>query len=271
MNDNDYVEFENRTYVSPTVSRDEQLEYIDKLRKIQEQEIGGINQTTKNLGTDVPSIEGGLTGSEAIFEQRYVKPQTESLAANLRSVAQQTALNQALSNLQSQYQQRYNESYRVARIKDSEERKRRQALADAANRAALSSPTTTYVTPEGEVEFTSTGNSEQLNVTENELAMVAPKTTDVGAANAVNSMAAITGQGQLPTTSSFPAILVDKNGNRSTFTVIRGGGIETPYQSFNKRGAVEYLQNWVRQGGKVLTSNGKENDLAVNLLAWDLY
>lgn len=114
MNDQDTFAFENREYVSPTVSRDEQLGFIDNLRDVRNQNIERINADTYNLGTQVPSIRGGLGGSNATFESRYVTPYVNSTIQGLKTAAQQTALTQALENLQAQYKQRYNEAYKAA-------------------------------------------------------------------------------------------------------------------------------------------------------------
>lgn len=110
MNDNDFSMFEDRAYLSPTVSRDEQLSFIDTLRNTQAQNTQQINADTYALGSQLPSNLGGLSGAEDTFVARYQKPQTEQTVADLRTAAQQTALNQALSNLQSAYRKRYNDA-----------------------------------------------------------------------------------------------------------------------------------------------------------------
>ena len=117
MNDQDTFAFENREYVSPTVSRDEQLGFIDNFRDVRNKNVARINADTYNLGTPVPSIRGGLGGSNATFESRYVTPYVNSTIQGLKTTAQQTALTQALENLQAQYKQRYNEAYRAAKAR----------------------------------------------------------------------------------------------------------------------------------------------------------
>lgn len=117
MNDQDTFAFENREYVSPTVSRDEQLGFIDNFRDVRNKNVARINADTYNLGTQVPSIRGGLGGSNATFESRYVTPYVNSTIQGLKTTAQQTALTQALENLQAQYKQRYNEAYRAAKAR----------------------------------------------------------------------------------------------------------------------------------------------------------
>ena len=118
MNDNDTLEFENKYYVSPTVSRDEQMEFINNYRNVLQDNIQRINTETHNLGTDVPSNLGGLTGADATFENRYVTPQANAAVAELKAKAQDTALTQALKNLEAQMNQKYKDAYRNARIKE---------------------------------------------------------------------------------------------------------------------------------------------------------
>lgn len=110
MNENEFAEFESRNYVSPTLSRDEQLDFITTLRDTQAKNTAQINADTYALGSQLPSQLGGLSGAEDTFIARYQTPQTEQTVADLRTAAQQTALNQALSNLQNAYKKRYNDA-----------------------------------------------------------------------------------------------------------------------------------------------------------------
>ena len=118
MNDQEIFEFEDRAYVSPTVSRDEQLDFIQNYRNVLQNNVNRINTETHNLGTDVPSNLGGLTGGEATFESRYVTPQADAVVADLKAQAQQTALTQSLNNLKAQMNKRYKDAYRNARINE---------------------------------------------------------------------------------------------------------------------------------------------------------
>lgn len=122
MDDNSTYEYESRGYINPTISRDEQTQFIDNLRQSQESEAARIGAETRALGTDIDQSMGGLAGSEGVWRNRYELPQTNSMVENLRSAAQQTALNQAYNNLQNQWQQRYKVAYRAAykRAKDKE-------------------------------------------------------------------------------------------------------------------------------------------------------
>jgi hypothetical protein len=121
--------FEDRQYIDPTVSRDEQLGFIDRLREIENKDLRKIATDTHNLGTDVPSNLGGLsgigapnslgisgadTGSAGIWRNRYERPQVNALVSDLKATAQATALNTALNNMLNQYKNRYNQAARAA-------------------------------------------------------------------------------------------------------------------------------------------------------------
>lgn len=109
---NETYEFEDRTYLKPEVDRDERLSFIENLRNAQVEDSAKISVDTHNLGTDVPSIKGGLGGAEGVWNQQYVAPQSNELVAKLRTVAQQSALNTALANLEGQYKAKYDRAYR---------------------------------------------------------------------------------------------------------------------------------------------------------------
>lgn len=112
MKDNETFEFENRTYINPDVSRDEQTAFIDTLRDIQAQNNAQIATETHNLGTDIEHPRGGLNGSEEYWKSLYQTPQTNAAVADMKAVAQQTALNDALTNYQNMLQDKYNQAYR---------------------------------------------------------------------------------------------------------------------------------------------------------------
>lgn len=147
--------FEDRDYVNPTLSRDEQLSFIDNFRDIEQQNINQINADTYALGTQVPSNLGGLTGSEGIWNARYRTPKTETTIANLQAAAQQSALNQAMTNLQNMWQNRYNQAYRNARAKAYNDAK---AAQQAALNAALNYKSTD-TTASGTVSTSAPGTS----------------------------------------------------------------------------------------------------------------
>lgn len=121
--------FEDRQYIDPTVSRDEQLGFIDRLREIENKDLRKIATDTHNLGTDVPSNLGGLsgtgtpnnlgisgadTGSAGIWRNRYERPQVNALVSDLKATAQASALNTALNNMLNQYKNKYNQAARAA-------------------------------------------------------------------------------------------------------------------------------------------------------------
>lgn len=111
MNENDdFYKFEDRAYLSPTLSRDEQLQFVDTLRETMADKSAQVSADTYALGSQLPSNLGGLSGAEATFEARYRTPQLEQSAANLRLAAQQSALNTALTNLQNAYKKRYQDA-----------------------------------------------------------------------------------------------------------------------------------------------------------------
>jgi len=112
MNSDELIEFEGRQYVNPDISRDEQTDFINTLRDIQAQNNAQIATETHNLGTDIDHPRGGLNGSEEYWRGLYQTPQTEAAVANMKAVAQQTALNNALTNYQNALQNRYDQAYR---------------------------------------------------------------------------------------------------------------------------------------------------------------
>lgn len=147
MNSDEFYEYEDRAYVKPTLSSGEQEAFIDNLRNIQGQNNAQIAQQTYNLGTDVPSNLGGLGGGESYFMSRYQTPQVNEMVATLKSAAQAQALNDVMSNYQSQLKQRYNKAYRNAQ---------RRARAAAGGNNGGNNPTTINgnVKPQGnEVKY----------------------------------------------------------------------------------------------------------------------
>jgi len=109
---NEFTEVEGRYYANPQVSLDRSNAFIDNLRATQGQQNQQIAQQTQNLGTNVPTNLGGLTGANSYFTSRYQVPQTNAAVSNLRAAAQATALNQALQNEQEIWKKKYNDAYR---------------------------------------------------------------------------------------------------------------------------------------------------------------
>lgn len=129
MNDNETYEFEDRRYVTPTLSSGEQEQFISNLRDIQAQNNAQIQEQTYNLGTDIPSNLGGLGGGEAYFTSRYQTPQVDEMVSTLKSAAQAQALNDVMTNYKNQLQNRYKQAYRKYQA-------RKRAKEDAALKAA---------------------------------------------------------------------------------------------------------------------------------------
>lgn len=118
MEANEYTEFEGQRYVNPTLSRDEQMAFIDNLRNTQTANNEQIQTDTYNLGTHIPMTQGGLatgaTDPDSYFMKRYQTPQVDSQVATLKATAQAQALNDVLSNYQKQMKKRYNDAYKAA-------------------------------------------------------------------------------------------------------------------------------------------------------------
>lgn len=116
LNDNEYTEFEGRKYLNPQIALDESNSFIDNLRNTQKLNNQQIQTQTYNLGSALPSYQGGLgTGLNAnsYFTSRYQVPQTNAAISDLRAAAQATALNQVLQNEQEKWKKRYNDAYRA--------------------------------------------------------------------------------------------------------------------------------------------------------------
>ena len=108
---NENTVVENRRYLNPNLVVDETNTFIDNLRNTQQGNMEQISTQTERLGTDIPSVQGGLTGSGSYWSSRYVTPQTASVVSNLRSAAQASALNQALANEEAMWKKRYQDAY----------------------------------------------------------------------------------------------------------------------------------------------------------------
>ena len=108
---NETTEFENRLYLNPNLVVDETSNFIDKYRNIQNNNNQQMTQQTANLGTNVSTNLGGLTGSQNYWTSRYQMPNTASTAANLRATMQATALKEVLANEKAKWQKRYQDAY----------------------------------------------------------------------------------------------------------------------------------------------------------------
>ena len=145
---NEYTEVDGRVYANPQVGLDESNTFIDNLRATQGQQNQEITQQTQNLGTNIPTNLGGLTGADSYFTSRYQTPQTNAAVANLRATAQAAALNQALQNEQEIWKKKYNDAYR----------KYQKSAYDKAN-----TPTTTDTTTLGGVDENDTSADSTFN------------------------------------------------------------------------------------------------------------
>ena len=110
--ENEFTEVEGRVYVNPQTGVDTTNAFIENLRQTQQANTQQIVQDTANLGTEVPSNLGGLTGGEGYWTSRYQVPQTNAAVQNLRTAAQAQALNDVLANEQAIWKKRYQDTYR---------------------------------------------------------------------------------------------------------------------------------------------------------------
>lgn len=172
MDDDTIIEIEGRQYVSPTKSRDEQLAFIDTLRDVTAENTAQINQNTYNLGSPVTSNVGGLGGSEALWQAQYQTPQVDATIADLRTVAQQQALNQELSNLQDVYQNRYKQARRSY--------SRRNKASSSSTATPLGNTSQTADDPEINYESTSGVGVGTITARPGEKAITSPWTGDDG-------------------------------------------------------------------------------------------
>ena len=138
--ENEYTEVDGRAYVNPQVGIDESNTFIDNLRATQGQQNQEIFTDTQMLGTDVPSVQGGLLGSDSYFTSRYQTPMTNAAVANLRATAQAKALNDVLANEQAIWKEKYQQAYRNYQKRS---RARARRAASGGGGGEITTPTTT--------------------------------------------------------------------------------------------------------------------------------
>lgn len=113
---NEYKEVDGRAYLNPEIALNEANQFITNLRDTQGRQNQEIAKQTYDLGTSLPSVQGGLgtntANNMAYFTSRYQTPQTASIVGDLRATAQAAALNQVLANEQAMWQKKYNDAYR---------------------------------------------------------------------------------------------------------------------------------------------------------------
>lgn len=124
MNLDDYSYAENdRRYIKPEVGLNESNAFIDNLRSTVQEENTRNNQLTYNLGSDLPSNMGGLSGSSGYFQSRYQTPQVNSMVSDLRATAQAQALQEAMNNELNKAKKLYTDAYRAAKKREAENNK----------------------------------------------------------------------------------------------------------------------------------------------------
>lgn len=119
MGENEYYSYNDRIYVDPNISKNQQLAFVNQLRDTMGKNTAQINSQTQALGTNVPSSLGGLTGSNSYFTQRYQTTPVQAQTATLKATAQAKALNDLMTNYQNQAANRYQQAYRNAYAKAS--------------------------------------------------------------------------------------------------------------------------------------------------------
>lgn len=231
MDNTDFFEFEERSYLNPTVSRDSQLDFIDTLRNTMADKQNQVNASTYALGSQLPSNLGGLGGGEQTFEARYRTPQLEQTAADLRKAAQASALNAALSNLQNAWKKRYNDAVLDYQKRSAADSGGNSGGNGASSGLPINTNTGTYQNL-GVRQPAQTNEQQQLN------------TSQLNAQNHVNRNNL---QGTLGGGTTFT---YKQDGQTMYGTIYRDRlgniiGVETPNGSYNG----SYGQNFLRQLG----------------------
>lgn len=218
---NEYTEVEGRVYANPQIGIDETNTFIDNLRATQGQQNQEIAQQTRNLGTDIPTNLGGLTGADTYFTSRYQVPQTLSNVANLRATAQAVALNDVLANEQAIWKKRYQDAYRAYQ-------KRNYDRAKSGGYGGGGGGGVDEVTGGLEYEDTESGNRT--------VASVEPAYSPMGSGDFTYTPGGLSGGGALPGSS--------------------GGTLPTPTNSLNPSGTVNIQRD--KYGDiTLLTYNGQ--------------
>ena len=237
LDDYSYIE-DDRRYVNPQVSLDEQNAFINNLRNIQGQNTAEIQDQTYALGTRIPSNLGGLSGAGSYFSSRYQTPKVNSTVAGLRSVAQAQALTTALQNDIQKAQKTYDELYRKYQLNGG-----------------------------GTGGTGGTGGAGGGNTVEGEVGYEAPKDDDVDP-NSTDTVEKKTGWSGYDYADDMLAkegyYYVDANNNRYDFT-LRKEGLFLPYgiDTFGAGGVgwsssrgIDYLRNAVMNGAHIYNPDG---------------
>ena len=255
LNDDEFTEFEGRSYLNPQVALDESNTFIDNLRQTQQANNQQIKTDTYNLGTEVPSNLGGLTGPESYFTSRYQVPQTNAAISNLRATAQANALNQVLQNEQDMWKKRYQEAYNAYQ----------KRAWDRGNGGGGDD--------DDDPDFEA--SEDTLTVGTNDVTVPEESNSGFDKSYAQNSVNA--GGGSVPySVSGTPYILVDKDGNKTGIRIYSNSstvtGVETPNGSYTGDvnqgifGGIKYgggsnlIRNTIASGGKLLDSS--EHDIS---------
>lgn len=246
MNNESY-DFEDRKYVNPTLSRDEQLSFIDNFRNTQRSNVDEITRTTHDLGTDVPSNLGGLTGAEDIWTSNHVTPKVNSMISGLRATAQAQALNDVLNNYQAQVTKRYNDSYRAKTYGTSTGNSNGGSDEDT-------SGDVDYEASDAASDYSNTGGGSDLDT-------VTPKTNTKRGVSSTTPSSNASGGSSLFGTNSYYLIAPNGAKTQVNINVSNSGSVsmDTPIYSIGGRqNVVDRLDEYIQKGYRVQLPNGSD-------------
>lgn len=244
--DNETITFEDRLYVNPEVSMAEQDQFINRFRNLQAQNQAQINKDTYNLGTPVPSNQGGLIGAEGRWNTQYQRPQVNAAIENLRQVNIQQALNTAMQNQQSAMANRLNQAKRAYYHAQQE--------ASARDRANANNSSNQPGNNSGLPINTNTGtNVDDLAVRENEASRQEYENTNQAQFNEVaNKVVNEQNSGNYQTANSVP-FMYYIDGKPYYGTIYRDEfskitGVSSPTMDYNASAGQNFLKNLAQQG-----------------------
>ena len=230
--ENEYTTFEERVYGNPNLQVDETNTFIDKLRETQRQNNAEINTQTRDLGTQVPSNLGGLTGGQGYWTSRYQTPQTNSAVATLKEAARAAALKEALANEKAVWDKRYKDAYRAYQKRQSNNQNTGttgQTVGGVDYKEDPNSPTETFSLPTTDLNYNSLGDF-------------------------------IAGKGAETISYTVDGDTYYANVHRQTgFGTDRYTGMDTSEGlSYEGQHALDYLNKVVANGGKIYSADGEE-------------
>ena len=254
MDPSELYEYEGRYYETPTLTRDETMNFVDSLRGTVQQNNANIANSTQALGTNVPSNLGGLTGAEGYFAQRYQTTPIQQQAATLKAAAQADALNKLMTNYKNQAANRYQQAYRSYA-------KRNGGGGGSGGGGGGGT------TPNGGVKYIPT-DQEPLYTDPNDVVMQEPSSR---AADVVSGSALYGGNpGNRQYGSSTTPYYYVLDGDTTSFTLKKnfwGYGIETPTMDYTEEGSKNFIRDIIRRGGRIYNQYDKDiTDMATYIM-----